>query len=161
MDKSYVILLILFISSFSSCDSKRIYDSYSPIPEEKWKKNSPISFSFSASDTLTPKNLFINIRNNNEYSFSNLFLITKMTFPDGQKITDTLEYEMTGPRGRFLGQGFSDIKENKLLYKENIVFPKLGNYTIDIYQSMRKNGAINGVIELEGITDVGFRIEKN
>jgi hypothetical protein len=29
-----------------------------------------------------------------------------------------------------------------------------------IWQAMRKNGSVNGIKKLTGITDVGFRIEK-
>nr|BFF39475.1 hypothetical protein BACY1_12800 [Tenacibaculum mesophilum] len=83
-----------------------------------------------------------------------------MNFPDGQIIIDTLEYDMADVTGKFLGQGFTDIKENKLFYKENITFPRKGEYTFKVRQAMRKNGKLEGIEELEGITHVGFRIEK-
>ncbi|MDY0780563.1 gliding motility lipoprotein GldH [Tenacibaculum sp. IB213877] len=155
-----LILIISFLFVLVSCDSKRIFDEYTTISSNKWKANDPISFHFEVSDTLAKRNLFINIRNNNNYSFSNLFLITKMSFPDGQKMIDTLEYDMADNTGKFLGQGFSEIKENKLFYKENITFPTLGEYAFEVRHAMRKNGDVNGVHALEGITDVGFRIEK-
>ncbi|PIE99071.1 MAG: gliding motility lipoprotein GldH, partial [Polaribacter sp.] len=62
-----------------------------------------MSFDFVVNDTLAKQNLFINLRNNNDYEFSNLFIITKLSFPSGEKIIDTLEYEMTDNSGRFLG----------------------------------------------------------
>ncbi|MBL4567054.1 MAG: hypothetical protein JKY85_03370 [Porticoccus sp.] len=68
--------------------------------------------------------------------------------------------EMADKNGRFLGSGISEIKENKLFLKENILFPVSGNYQVSIYQAMRKNGVIDGLKFLEGITEVGFRIEK-
>ena len=37
---------------------------------------------------------------------------------------------------------------------------KTGDYTVNIQHAMRENGKVNGVVELEGITDIGFRIEK-
>ena len=83
-----------------------------------------------------------------------------MNFPDGQIIIDTLEYNMTDVTGKFLGKGITDVKENKLFYKENITFPRKGNYTLKIRQAMRKNGNVDGIEELEGISHVGFRIEK-
>ncbi len=143
-----------------SCDSKRVFDRYISPENGTWKINTPIKFHFSVKDTLAKKNLFINIRNNNDYEFSNLFLITKMNFPDNQKLIDTLEYDMADKKGKFLGTGFSETKENKLFYKENILFPVAGEYSLEIYHAMRKNNKVNGVKELKGITDVGFRIEK-
>ena len=102
-----------------------------------------------------------NIRNTAKYEFSNLYLITEINFPNGKKIVDTLQYQMTDPSGNFLGKGFSHIKENKLFYKENVLFPSTGDYTVSVAYAMRKSGEINGITNLKGITEVGFRIEKN
>ncbi len=155
---SIIVLMALF--SIFSCDNKRIFDDYKSIKNGSWDKDNKISFDFVVNDTLAKQNLFINLRNNNDYEFSNLFIITKLSFPSGEKIIDTLEYEMTDNSGRFLGSGFTEIKENKLFYKENIIFPKKGNYNILIEQAMRKNGEIEGISSLKGVTEVGFRIEK-
>lgn len=153
----YVFCAILI---FVSCDSKRVFDQYQTIENGAWNKSKIASFQFDVNDTISKRNLFINLRNNNDYEFSNLFVITQMNFPDGQHITDTLEYDMADKTGKFLGDGFSEIKENKLFYKEDIIFPSSGSYTIQIRQAMRKNGDVDGIENLNGITEVGFRIEK-
>jgi hypothetical protein len=57
-----------------------------------------------------------------------------------------------------MGNGFSDIKESKLFYKDNVTFK--GKYKVHIKQAVRESGKIPGVEALEGITDVGFRIEQ-
>ena len=116
-----------------------------------------------APDTLDSYNLFINVRVNNAYKYNNLFLIAEMNFPHGKTLTDTLEYKMATPDGALLGKGFSDIKESKLWYKgynESFKFNEVGNFTISLQQAMRQNGEINGVEHLEGVTEVGFRVEK-
>ena len=82
-----------------------------------------------------------------------------MEFPNGVKIIDTLEYEMTDKFGNHLGSGYTDIKVNKLFYKENVQFSKKGNYTFQVEQAMRKSGNIHSLDSLKGITDGGFRIE--
>jgi gliding motility-associated lipoprotein GldH len=66
---------------------------------------------------------------------------------------------MANPDGSLLGDGFSDIKESKLWYKEKVRFPKAGKYTIKVQQAVRQAGQVPGVQELDGITEVGFRIE--
>ncbi len=146
--------------SIVSCDEKRIFDQYQSIDEMGWSARNKVMFDFEVTDTLIKQNLFINLRNNNTYPFSNLFLITKMNFPDGKAVIDTLEYQMTDNFGVFLGQGISEIKENKLFYKEHIVFPLKGKYQISIEQAMRRNGEVEALKHLKGITEVGFRIEK-
>jgi gliding motility-associated lipoprotein GldH len=110
-------------------------------------------------DTISQNNVFINIRNNKDYAFSNLFLISQIQFPDGYRVVDTLEYEMTDRTGNFLGSGYTDIKENKLFYKEKVRFNQSGNYVIKVEQAMRKNGNIQGLDSLKGITDIGLSIE--
>jgi hypothetical protein len=72
---------------------------------------------------------------------------------------DTLEYQMADIDGTLLGDGFSDIKESKLFYKENLKFKASENNKIHIKQAVRQTGKIEGVQDLEGITDVGFRVE--
>lgn len=126
-----------------------------------WPKDSIITFSFSEIDTLQQHNMFINVRNDNAFPYNNLFLIAELNFPDGEIVTDTLEYEMAQPDGTWLGKGYGSIKENKLWYKENIVFPTSGVYTLRLAHAMRKNGSVNGVINLAGITDVGYEIVKS
>ena len=160
-NKNRFFLALFLVASFTACDSKRVYDSYVYIPGKSWQINNDITFYFEIKDTINRNNLFINIRNNKEYSFSNLFIITQLKFPDGKKIIDTLEYKMTDFLGEFLGKGFTDIKENKLFYKENVVFPMAGDYSVTITQAMRKNDEAYGIKSLEGIIDVGFRVEKS
>lgn len=158
--KSKIGIFFLVAMLLASCDSNSEFDNYITLPKSAWNKKNTIQFTFPINDSIGKKNLFINLRNNKDYAYSNLFLITQMDFPDGQIIIDTLEYDMADVTGKFLGQGFTDIKENKLFYKENITFPRKGEYTFKVRQAMRKNGEIEGIEELEGITHVGFRIEK-
>ncbi|WKD85461.1 Gliding motility lipoprotein GldH [Polaribacter huanghezhanensis] len=159
-NKSKFIVFVFVAFSIISCDSKREYDAISSIADNSWKSENAVSFNFEVKDTINKKDLFLTIRNNQKYSYSNLFLITTLRFPNGKKIVDTLEYEMADNSGHFLGKGFTGIKENKLFYKENVVFPMSGEYAVSVSQAMRKNGAINGIESLKGITEVGFRIEK-
>ena len=84
----------------------------------------------------------------------------KLEEPSGNTKVDTLEYEMALPTGEWLGKGNGSIKESKLWYKENVVFEESGVYTVNVLHAMRKNGEVNGLDNLEGITDVGNQIEK-
>ncbi|MBC2843797.1 gliding motility lipoprotein GldH [Winogradskyella flava] len=145
-----------------SCDSKAVFDEYKAVPS-KWHKDSVASFNFKAPDTTQNYNLYVNLRNTNDYKFSNLFLIVELNYPNGKAIKDTLEYKMAAPNGELLGTGFSDIKENKLWlrgFKDTFKFNEAGDYTVNIQHAMRNNGEVNGVEELEGITDIGFRVEQ-
>ncbi|NOY47100.1 MAG: gliding motility lipoprotein GldH [Chlorobi bacterium] len=154
---SWFFVILLF--GFTSCDSNRVFDAYKSVPN-KWHKDSIIEFNITPPDSILPYDLFVNIRNTSDYKYSNLFLIVEMNFPNGKVVNDTLEYLMTKPNGAFLGTGFSDVKENKLWYKEGMIFSETGDYKVKIQHAMRENGNIKGVENLEGITDIGFRIEQ-
>ena len=114
---SFSILLLSLFLMFS-CSDKTDFNQYKSINAEGWKANKKESFKFDIKDTLSTKNLFINIRNNNKYEFSNLYVITELVFPNETVVVDTLQYEMADETGKFLGVGFTGIKENKLFYKE-------------------------------------------
>lgn len=154
---SFLILgLILMVSS---CDKTRVFDEYKEL-DGKWKKDNKLSFTFDQKDTVSKYNLFINVRNNNSYPYNNLFLIVQLQEPGSKLVkVDTLEYPMANPDGSLMGDGFTDVKESKLWYKEKVRFPKPGKYTVSIQHAVRKGGEVPGVNELEGVTDVGFRIE--
>jgi gliding motility-associated lipoprotein GldH len=150
--------LILFGTLLISCHKKQVFDDYWTLGNQ-WHKDSVAQFNFEQKDTISSYNLFLNIRNNKNYPFSNLFLIVSLEQPDGFTLVDTLEYQMAYPNGALMGKGFIDLKENKLFYKEGVRFPKIGNYKVSIAHAMRHTGKISGIENLEGITDVGFSIE--
>ena len=156
---SVLFFLGLLVFVFSSCSDKAIFTEYQSLSDATWKAHEKIDFQFEITDTISPKNMFINIRNNSQYEFNNLFVITTLEFPSGTKVVDTLHYEMADGTGQFLGQGFTEIKENKLFYKEQKLFPESGEYYFSIYQAMRKNGAIEPIAALKGIQEVGISIE--
>ncbi len=153
-------LLFVLVVGFSSCEKNKLFDAYQSIPDAAWHKDSIMKFSVQSNDTLSKNNIYIQLRNNKDYSFSNLFLIVGIEFPNHYQIIDTLEYEMTSPEGRYLGTGMTDIKENKLEYKTNVTFPVSGTYQFRIQHVMRKTRNIEGLEFLDGITDVGLQIEK-
>ena len=66
------IVFVLF-----SCDKQQIFDEYREF-DGTWKKNDKASFTFEQKDTVSKYNFFINIRNNNDYPYNNLFVIAKL-----------------------------------------------------------------------------------
>lgn len=151
------ILILLLAVFFFSCDKERVFDEYKSVGSA-WHKDSVVSFNIPELDSTKRYNMFINIRDNDNYKFNNLFLIVSLEMPNGFTKVDTLEYQMSEPDGTLLGEGFTDIKESKLFLKEKVRFR--GTYKVNIKQAVRETGKVPGVKELEGITEVGLRIEK-
>ncbi|GEC79349.1 gliding motility lipoprotein GldH [Flavobacterium aquatile] len=153
---SILFLLVAFL--IISCDEKRVFDEYKSVGNS-WHKDSIIKFKLPKLDSLKNYNLYVNTRANNDYPFSNLFLIVSLVQPNKKVLVDTLEYEMANPDGSLMGDGFSDVKESKLFYKPNVKFNLKGDYTIKIQQAVRQTGKVAGVDNLKGITEIGFRVE--
>ncbi len=156
-----LICILLFASTVLSCSDTIVTTEYKSFTGAVWNKDDVKEFTFSKMDSLQTYNVFINIRNDQNFPYSNLFLIASLHTPEGEVVQDTLEYTMALPDGTWLGKGSGSIKENKLWYKENIVFPTSGVYTLEVSHAMRKNGAVSGIVGLEGITDVGIEITKS
>ena len=148
-----IILTILVLTGFSSCDRNLIFEKYEPIPENGWHKDSLVVFNIAVTDTLQNHNLYINVRNDIEYKYSNLWLFIEINQPGEIGVADTLELTLADPKGKWLGEGFGGIKTQQIRYKSGVYFPVSGEYTINIQHGMRD-------VLLEGITDIGFRVEK-
>ncbi len=144
----------------SSCETQTAYSEYKQLDNGIWQVEDTVHFSFSNLDSSEPYDVYLNVRNDNNFQYSNLFLITELNYPGGETVSDTLEYQMALPDGSWLGKGFGSVKENKLWYRENIVFPDSGVYKLKISHAMRQNGKIEGISNLTGITDVGVEISK-
>ncbi len=154
--KSSALLAIIGLL-FCSCDKQRVFDNYHELGGI-WKKDSIVTFALPTIDTTKSYNVFVNLRANNKYPYNNIYLIVTTENSKGKTTVDTLEYMMADPDGNLLGNGFSDIKESKLVFKQNQKFGS-GDYKVHIQQANRQTGKIVGIENLEGITEVGLRIE--
>lgn len=151
-------LLAFFCLMLASCAPKDTFEQYVTLGGN-WHKDKPVSFRYAATDTLGKYNLYLLLRNDEQYPYSNIFLIAKTTAPNHQVIVDTLEYEMADAQGRWLGTGFSE-KESKLWFKEGVRFSAQGDYLFSVQQADRSLGDVQGVENLKGITQVGLIIQK-
>ena len=138
-----------------------MFDQYTSL-DTPWHKDAPITYHFNVTDTLQPVDLFLKLRTNKTYQFSNLFLIVSLHHPKGKVQKDTLEYKMSNPDGSMLGQGYMMIKEHRLWYKGHDTpfnFTEIGQYSLEIIHANRVLGNTEGQAFLEGVEDIGFSIE--
>lgn len=157
--KGIVYLYLLTTVLVAGCSSKVVEAGYETLPGY-WERDKVITFELPKLDSIGSYNLFINLRNTNDYPYNNIFLITTMQFPNGKTMVDTLEYRMAYPNGSWMGSGIGSVKDNKLWYREGVRFFEEGTYKLTIQQAVRNNGEVEGVNVLEGLTDVGYSIER-
>ena len=121
-----------------------------------WHKDSIVAFNFEAQDTINSYDMFLHVRNTEEYKYNNLYVITSLYYPKGKVEVDTLEYYMAYPDGRLMGEGMGSLKYNKLWYKEGYRFTEPGDYKVEIRHAMREYNNTEALEELRGVEEVGF-----
>lgn len=145
---------IIFLISLLACNKSSLINEYRTIPKAVWNRDSMVVFQIPVTDTLQRHNLFLGVRNDINYKYSNLWLFVEIIQPgDTTVVKDTFEFTLADPTGKWLGSGFGGVKTNEVLFKGNVYFPVVGKYDIKIQHGMR--GKL-----LEGITDIGFRVER-
>ena len=153
--------LVIFFSIFlMSCNPDIQYIDYNSI-DRVWHKDSVQNFNFRLStNEKTQYTSFVNLRINEDYIFNNIFLI--VTIKDSVNIIsiDTIEYKLADKYGKFLGRKRINIVENSLLHKENISLDNEKKYFVSVEHAMRVINKVGGLELLEGVVDVGFKIEK-
>lgn len=146
------VLLLLAVSLFVSCDSKRFYENNKKIEHGVWKRNDKIRFEVNIPDTLRMYDFYLNVRNDLNYPYANLYLFINTQSPGGINSRDTVECQLADYTGKWFGKGIGSVKFNRLLFQKNVRFRISGKYLFELEQAMRVN-------ELTGIRDVGLRIE--
>ena len=138
--------------TLGSCNSGSVYHEYVTIEGGSWHRDSIFHFEAPIEDSISLNNFFINIRNNSDYPYSNLYLFVTTEFPNGHSTIDTIECILADKDGRWLGSGSGSIKDNKIMLQQALRFPLNGTYHFYLEQGMREE-------KLEGIEDIGFSIE--
>jgi len=149
----YLLFSIFAILSLLACDSNRVFETYNEMPDCTWHRDSLVSFDIRITDTKSPHNVLIDLRNEGSYKSCNLFLFVEISSPNGNSIKDTVELMLANQYGKWYGTGIGDLFDHQMMYKRFIFFPDTGIYSFEFEQAMR-------VEELEHICNFGIRIEK-
>jgi len=153
----YVVLLsvlLLVIALLNSCNSNKLFEKNTNIYNAAWSKLKIISFDVNVVDTVSKYDFYINVRNNTDYSFSNLYLFMNTILPDKQMSKDTIECLLADKNGKWFGKGWGKYRFLSLQLGKKMHFPQKGLYTFEIQHAMRKD-------TLKNITDIGIKIEKS
>lgn len=150
--------LTLILLSFTmvmlcvSCDSNKVYEDNLPMENNNWLSEDIKSFSFEVTDTISPVNIYVNLRTTTDYAYSNIYVFLYTEFPNGVSDKDTLEFLLAQPDGKWLGENSGTIVEFKGLIATGGRFSTAGEYTFKLQHAMREES-------LPEIVDVGIRVE--
>ena len=153
-------LSLIFLFLILSCNSNVEFIKYNSV-NGIWHKDSIQNFNFELdSKPNLLYNSFINLRINEKYPFNNIFLIVSLSDSLNALSIDTLEYKLADKYGNFTGNKQINIVENSLLHKENISLGQHKRYFVSIEHVMRIINKVDGLENLNGIVDVGYKLEK-
>lgn len=142
----------LALVALGSCDSSMLYDQQFSVAEDGWHSDDVKTFEFDIEDTLSPLDLYINVRTSTDYPYSNIYLFLYSEYPDGYSDKDTLEFILAESNGKWLGESSGTVVENKMLISRGGRFAAAGKYVFKLEHGMRES-------VLPEVLDVGFRLE--
>lgn len=144
-----IVILIVFISS---CHQNLSYEKYIPVDKGLWNSSQHFFFPVEIKDTSILYNIYVNVRNTDDYSFSNLWLNIGTKFPDNESFEKRIDLTLADSTGKWLGQSQGDLYDEQILIQQNAFFQKQGTYTFSLEQIMRQD-------PLPGILAIGLRVE--
>ena len=153
------ILIYLIFSCIVSCESNPLYIKYNSL-NRGWLKDSVQHFSFPNGDKTMLTSSYLMLRVNQKYRYNNIFVIITVTNSNGIISKDTIEYQVADNFGKFFGSKMINIYELSLLHKKGIQLIPKENYFINVEHAMRNADETVGVERLEGVLDVGYKLEK-
>lgn len=139
-------LIILCVA----CSRREMFYQFHPISRSAWHKDSVLRFEVAVHDTLSPHDVFVELRNTNQYPYRNIWLFISVQKPSGEIRRDTLECQLADDYGKWYGKGLS-LYEYAIPYETGTVYPQSGTYIYTVTQAMRDD-------LLAGISDVGLKI---
>ena len=153
-------IIFAFLLLFFSCDSNIEFINYNSV-NGSWHKDSIQDFSFELNHLQEEEyKTYINLRINNDYKFSNIFFIVVLSDSLNIITKDTLNFKLADKSGRFLGDKRINLIENSLLHKEKISLENNMKYYVSIEHAMRVINKVGGLEYLNGVVDVGYKVEK-
>jgi gliding motility-associated lipoprotein GldH len=146
----------MLLLNFSSCNNSEFLKFYDF--GNGWGKNEVLTFNFPKKIESKAKDIFFVLRHNNDYPYSNIFLITELQNQTNQVIIDTFEFRLAQANGEWLGDKKISMIEHKLLFKEGI---KLGenDFSLKVRTSMRSNNKSDEIEKLDGVINFGILID--
>ena len=139
-----------------SCNRNSVFSDYRTLKGSEWHQDSILTFDMTVPDSTKIYNLFLDVRNEGRYPYSNLWLFVKIIPPKGKVVNDTIELTLANPEGKWLGYGLGDLYDMKYPYKQTTFFPNAGYYRFEVRQGMRTEDGV-----LKGIHDFGITLDRS
>jgi len=147
--------LFMLVLIYCSCQKNSYYQNVKPISQSGWKVDQKVYFR----DTLMPSDpehfhLEIELRHNTLYPYQNIWLYIETKCSDGTARTDSINWTLAEPNGKWLGTGWGSLYNSSYRLPDIKVRKTAGKrrwFSIDIQHGMKDK-------ILNGIENVGIKI---
>ena len=153
LNRIWITILLL---NFSSCNNTEFLE-FNDF-KNGWDKNDILTFNFPKTIEPKTKDVFFILRHNNNYPYSNIFLITELQDPTNQVLIDTFEFKLAQANGKWLGDKKISVIEHKLLFKKSLELDE-NDFSLKVRTSMRSNNQSNEIEKLDGVINFGILID--
>jgi gliding motility-associated lipoprotein GldH len=146
-------ILSFLILCICACTTVDLYEKSVTIPGHAWKRSFRPSFEFTIKDTASLYEVFLVLRHNEKYNYSNIYVNIYIQAPGRDSLVKIRRDLLlaTNEKG-WLGTGMDDIYEHRIKLTEPEPF-KAGTYTFSLEQIMRED-------PLKNVLNAGIRVEK-
>lgn len=147
------VLVALSVLLYSCGESGVIVNQSKTIKNSIWGQKDTLSFEFDIQDTVNYYDFSVLVRNTENYQWSNIYLFSDLTFPNGKTRRDTLEVQLADQYGYWLGNNSGTIITTTSTFMNHRKFPIVGAYKLSLSHGMREP-------ILEEVTDIGVKVQK-
>lgn len=147
------LMIIAMVLTLAGCNQGVLFVENQPVPKAVWDQDRFFKFDVQVADTKQLYNIYLQVRNDGRYAFSNVWLFIMTSSPTGAHMRDTVECVLANEEGRWLGKGSGGRYSLEIPYRYQVRFPYSGVYSFEIQHGMR-------IKELPHLTDIGLRIQK-
>jgi gliding motility-associated lipoprotein GldH len=153
MNSKYLIITGLMLLFAACTQMEEHYYQFRSFSHATWDAQEEIRFEVPVKSLPEQYNVFLEVRNTNDYDFRNIRLVVDVLSTDGNLQTDTIQANLADKNGKWYGNGIS-MYDTEIPIQTGIQYPDSGICVYTIRQVMREN-------PLRGIADLGLRVVKS
>jgi len=149
----YLAISFLSLITCISCNQDAYYEVNKSISNREWSYSDKVKFDVPIDDNQAKYEVYINLRHDNSYDYSNIYVLLHQK---GKSLQDTFirkEIKLAELDGQWVGKSSGNLFETQTLVYDNFTFPDTGTYHFEVEQNMRVN-------PLKNVVDVGLKFVK-
>ncbi|MBY0480952.1 MAG: gliding motility lipoprotein GldH [Chitinophagaceae bacterium] len=148
-----ILIAVCCIVVICSCNKINSFEKTVFFPKHEWDSKVQPNFQFEITDTVAAYHIYVVIRHEDAYHYSNLWLNVSTTAPGEKSNTQKVNLQLANNTSGWLGTGMDDIFDHRIRITKLPIHLKKGIYQFNLQQIMRED-------PLGAILNAGIRVEK-